>query len=106
MSSKVIYERFLWFHAGVKEKKYPNTKSLAERFEIIRKTAQRDIGFMKYRLRAPLRYIAERRGFAYENDAYELPAFWLSEEELTSLLVSYRLASAIPDGALKMKKIY
>jgi predicted DNA-binding transcriptional regulator YafY len=101
MSSKVIYERFLWFHAKVKEKQYPNTRSLAEKFEISRKTAQRDIAFMQDRLCAPLCYVPERRGFAYADDAYELPGFWLSEEELTSLLISYRLASAIPDSALK-----
>lgn len=101
MSSKVIYERFLWFHASVKDKKYPNTRSLAEKFEISRKTAQRDIAFMQDRLRAPLCYVPECRGFAYEDAAYELPGFWLSETELTSLLISYRLASAIPDSALK-----
>jgi predicted DNA-binding transcriptional regulator YafY len=50
LSSKVIYERFLWFHSKVKEKKYPNSKSLAEQFEISSKTAQRDIEFMQDRL--------------------------------------------------------
>jgi len=101
MSSKVIYERFLWFHTSVKEKKYPNTRHLAEKFEISRKTAQRDIEFMQDRLRAPLRYVSQHRGFTYDDDAYELPGFWLSEAELTSLLISYRLASAIPDSTLK-----
>jgi predicted DNA-binding transcriptional regulator YafY len=101
MPSKVIYERFLWFHTRVKDKKYPNTKTLAERFEITRKTAQRDVEFMKDRLKAPLYYVAENRGYVYENDAYELPALWLREEEITSLLISYRLVSAIPDSALK-----
>lgn len=101
MSSKVIYERFLWFHSKVKERQYPNSKNLAEKFEISRKTAQRDIEFMQDRLGAPLSYVHGRRGFAYEDDAYELPGFWLNETELTSLLLSYRLASAIPDSALK-----
>jgi len=101
MSSKVIYERFLWFHTKVRERKYPNTRSLAEKFEISRKTAQRDIAFMRDRLGAPLYYVPERRGFAYDIDAYELPGFWLNETELSSLLVSYRLASSIPDNHLK-----
>lgn len=101
MSSNVIYERFLWFHGQVKSRKFPNAKSLAENFEITRKTAQRNIEFMKERLKAPLRYVAESRGYVYEHDAYELPGFWLNEEELTSLLVSYRLASAVPDNVLK-----
>jgi len=50
MSSKIIYERFLWFHNQVKEGKHPNTKTLAQKFEITRKTAQRDIEFMRERL--------------------------------------------------------
>lgn len=61
MSSKVIYERFLWFHTKARERKYPNTRSLAEKFVIPRKTAQRDITFMRDRLDAPLYYTSERR---------------------------------------------
>lgn len=101
MSSKVIYERFLWLHNKIKEHKYPNTRMLSERFEITRKTAQRDIDFMRYRLHAPLVYEAKERGYAYEDHAYELPGYWLGEDELISLLLSYRLASAVPDIALK-----
>jgi predicted DNA-binding transcriptional regulator YafY len=101
MSSKIIYERFLWFQNEIKNNKYPNTKALAEHFEITRKTAQRDIEFMRERMGAPLVYIPEQRGFAYEDNTYELPGFWLEEESLTSLLLAYRLASAVPDIAIK-----
>ncbi|MEE9911026.1 MAG: transcriptional regulator [Deltaproteobacteria bacterium] len=101
MSSKLIYERFFWFHNKVKENKYPNTKTLSEKFDISRKTAQRDIDFLRDRMGVPLIYMPEQRGFAYEDHAYELPGFWLEEEGLTSLLLAYRLASAVPDAALK-----
>jgi predicted DNA-binding transcriptional regulator YafY len=101
MSSKIIYERFLWFHNKIKEGKYPNTRTLAENFEITRKTAQRDIEFMRERLAAPLVYVHEHRGFAYEDNTYDLPGFWLGEEGLTSLLLAYRLASTVPDIAIK-----
>ena len=101
MASKIIYERFLWFHNQAKEGRYPNTGMLAMKFEISRKTAQRDVSFMINRLFAPLVYVPEKRGFMYEDASYELPGSWLSEEELTSLIVSYRLASTIPDKALK-----
>jgi predicted DNA-binding transcriptional regulator YafY len=50
---------------------------------------------------APLVYVHERRGFIYEDNTYELPGFWLEEESLTSLLLAYRLASAVPDAAVK-----
>ncbi|MDO9349728.1 MAG: hypothetical protein Q7U55_00625 [Deltaproteobacteria bacterium] len=43
MGVKNIYERFVWFDNQVRAKKYPNTTTLAEQFEISTKTAQRDI---------------------------------------------------------------
>ena len=43
MGVKNIYERFVWFDRKVRAKKYPNTTTLAEQFEISTKTAQRDI---------------------------------------------------------------
>jgi len=103
MSNKVIYERFLWFHSQVKKGRFPNATTLAERFEISPKTAQRDIEFIRDRLYAPLVYDPAGRGYAYEDEAYELPASWLSAEELTSLLISFRLASTIPDPGMKRR---
>ncbi len=101
MASHIVYERFIWFDGRIRAGKHPNANQLAEHFEISPKTAQRTIEFMRYRLRAPLRYLPQERGYIYENDTWELPGLWLNEEELTSLLVSYRLASAIPDSTLK-----
>jgi predicted DNA-binding transcriptional regulator YafY len=101
MSSKIIYERFLWFHNKIKKDKYPNTKDMAEEFGISRKTAQRDIEFMRDRMDAPLIYVHEHRGYAYEDNTYDLPGFWLGKEALTSLLLAYRLASTVPDLAIK-----
>mgnify|MGYP003802691577 CR=1 FL=1 len=34
MPSKVIFERFLWFHHQVGRSRYPNAAALAERFEV------------------------------------------------------------------------
>jgi len=101
MSAKIIYERFLWFHQQVKDGRFPNAPMLASRFEVTAKTAQRDIDFMRDRLQAPLEYVPARRGYRYEDDAYEFPGLWLKEGELMSLLISARLASAVPDSALK-----
>ena len=101
MSAKIIYERFLWFHNQVKEGRFPNASSLAEHFETVPKTAQRDIEFMRDRLCAPLQYDPARRGYSYDDNIYELPGLWIREEELISLLVSARLAAAVPDDALK-----
>jgi len=101
VASKIIYERFFWFHNEIKNGKFPNTKTLAEKFETTRKTAQRDIEFMRDRMHAPLVYISAKRGYSYRDNTYDLPGFWLGEEALTSLLLAYRLASAVPDVTIK-----
>jgi predicted DNA-binding transcriptional regulator YafY len=71
---------------------YPCATILAERFEISRKQAQRDVEFMKERLAAPLIYDANRCSCAYMNDGYELPPVWLKEEELVALCLAQRQA--------------
>jgi hypothetical protein len=43
MGVKNIDERFVWFDNQVRAKKYPNSTTLSEQFEISTKTAQRDI---------------------------------------------------------------
>ncbi len=101
MPGKIIYERFLWFHDQVKAEQYPNARTLGEHFELTRKTGQRDIDFMRDRLGAPLVYDNLRRGYNYEDNTWELPGFWLKQDELLSLLVAYRLASAIPGKRMK-----
>jgi len=62
MSAKNIYERFLWFDHKVRSKRYPNTTALSKEFEISLKTAQRDIEFMRDRLRCPLLYDKSEKG--------------------------------------------
>lgn len=102
MASKVIFERFLWFNDQVKAKRFPNSKTLADKFELSQKTAQRDIEFIRDRLGAPLIYMANKRGYDYEDNTYDLPGIWINEEELVALLISSRLASTVPDKRLKV----
>ncbi len=101
MAAKIIYERFLWFHRQVRSLQYPNTRTLAQKFEISAKTAQRDIDFLRDRLNAPLVYNPQKRGYAYEDGSYDLPGVWINADELAVLLIASRLASTIPDRGLK-----
>jgi len=101
MAKKLSYERYAWFHGRVKSGVFPNATHLAERFEISRKQAQRDVEFMRERLGAPLLYTPDRRGYGYENGNYELPPVWLKEEELQAFCLALRLSAAIPDRELK-----
>ncbi len=100
MTSGIILERYLWFHDEIKQNKHPNARLLAARFEITPKTAQRNIEFLRDRLKAPLRYVPAMRGYGYEDHTWELPGLWLHEDELISLVLSYRLAASVPDSDL------
>ncbi len=100
MSTKIIYERFVWFDNQVRKQKYPNATSLAERFEISTKTAQRDIDFMRDRLLCPLDYDSSRKGYCYDDDTFSLPMVYLSSEELSALLIARKMLQDITGGAI------
>jgi predicted DNA-binding transcriptional regulator YafY len=101
MGDRLTYERFLWFHGRVKAGRYPNARHLAEHYEISRRTAQRVIGFMQDRLKAPLAYDKPRNGYFYTQEGYELPPQWISEEDVIALALAVRLASSVPDTGVK-----
>jgi hypothetical protein len=45
------YHRYQWFDRQVRAEKYPNARHLAEKFEISKKAAHRNIEFFRDRLR-------------------------------------------------------
>ncbi|OPZ59498.1 MAG: hypothetical protein BWY87_00973 [Deltaproteobacteria bacterium ADurb.Bin510] len=47
-------------------------------------------------------YVARERGYAYSDQAYELPRVWLTQEELTAVLLAARLAAMLPDEGLRL----
>lgn len=103
MSAKNIYERFLWFDHKVRSKRYPNTTALSIEFEISPKTAQRDIEFMRDRLRCPLLYDQSRKGYYYQDKTFSLPMIYLSSEELSSLLIAKKMLQGIGGNFIKQE---
>ncbi|RJX31248.1 MAG: transcriptional regulator [Desulfurivibrio sp.] len=101
MSDRLKYERFCWFHGRIKAGCHPNAARLAEEYEISRRTAQRDIDFMRDHLGAPLAFDRRRRGYFYTDDSFELPGYWFSETNILALALAIRLASTIPDHSFK-----
>jgi predicted DNA-binding transcriptional regulator YafY len=98
MGTKNIYERFVWFDDRVRAQKYPNATTLAEKFELSTKTAQRDIEFMRDRLLCPLDYDSSQKGYYYDDDTFSLPMVYLSSEELSSLLIARKMLQDISGG--------
>ncbi|GGG62688.1 hypothetical protein GCM10010918_15550 [Paenibacillus radicis (ex Gao et al. 2016)] len=85
--------RIQWFDQQIRESRYPNSSQLAEKFEISKRQAQRDIEYMNITLRAPLAYIAKHRGYMYEEQTYILPHLYMTEDEkriLQFLIHRYR----------------
>lgn len=103
MAKKLAYERYLWFHERLRAGRYPKMADLAEKFEISRRQAAREIEFMRLFLGAPIEYSPGRNGYFYSDDTFQLPGAWVSEEEVVSLLVARRLAAALPDRGLKSR---
>ncbi len=69
----------------------PNCSSLAEEWEVSRKTIQRDIEYMRYQLDAPIEYSAKQRGYHYTEEQYQLPAMDIRESDLFGVYLADKL---------------
>lgn len=76
-----MIHRLQWIDAEIRADRHPNTKSLAERFEISRRQALRDFEYLRDSLGAPLDYSAKCHGYYYTSDTYILPGPFVTEEE-------------------------
>jgi predicted DNA-binding transcriptional regulator YafY len=85
-------ERVFWIDHEIRAGRYPNATTIAEHFEVSTKTSQRSLDFMRDRLRLPLEYSAERRGWYYNEPVYGLTAVELTEGELIGILLAEKLA--------------
>src|ERR1044071_5823895 len=84
-------ERVFWIDQEIRTNRYPSAAKIAEHFEVSSKTAQRTLDFMRDRLRLPIAYSAEHRGWYYTEPSFALPAIELTEGDLVAILLSERL---------------
>jgi predicted DNA-binding transcriptional regulator YafY len=101
MAKKLAFERYYWFDGQIRANRHPNAKKLADVYGISQKQAQRDIEFMRDRLNPPLHFNYGFNGYEYAEAGYQLPPFWLNQEEVLALCIASRLAAAVPDKRLK-----
>ena len=92
--SKTQAERLLALDQLLKNNQYPNCTSFSADWEISTKTAQRDIDFLRDRMRAPLEYDALHRGYYYTEPTFMLPAVQMNEGELAALLMGSKMLEA------------
>ncbi|MDX9714142.1 MAG: WYL domain-containing protein [Dissulfurispiraceae bacterium] len=95
------FKRVLWFDSQVKHQRHPNAGNIAAHFEVSLRTAQRDIGYLRDDLNAPLHFNRSKNGYCYTDETFSLPACWLNEDNVIALALSARLASTIPDKEIK-----
>ncbi|HCJ10326.1 MAG TPA: hypothetical protein DHW14_04085 [Clostridiales bacterium] len=92
--------RLQWIDTQIRAGRYPNTRDLADEFEISRRQALRDFEYLRDSLGAPLEYSAAHRGYYYTTDVYTLPGPYVtrSERNLLTSLASYYAGMAGRDS--------
>lgn len=83
----------------------PSRNELLRRLEVSPATLKRDLEFMRGRLRAPIRWDRERRGYCYgkpegDHPEFELPGLWFSSEEIHALLLLREVIRQLQPGFL------
>lgn len=83
--------RLIWFDKQIRALLYPNRLTLAEKYEISTRQAQRDIDYLKNSLGAPIKYDGKRRGYFYEDQNYILPNIYINDIQKKMLkFLAYR----------------
>lgn len=95
-----LLERVFYFHQEVQKGKYPNSRNIAEQFEVSLPTAKRDIAYLRDRLLAPLVFDKIKNGYVYDNEDFNLP-FEESPRIVFLLAMLGKLAEEAGLGSLK-----
>lgn len=100
--------RIYVIHEAVKEGRFPNCRTLAERLEVTDKTIQRDISFMRDELGLPLEYDEKLHGYTYSQDVSQFPVFALGAGELAGLFLARQAIESVRGTALEqtMREIF
>ncbi|HUC83658.1 MAG TPA: WYL domain-containing protein [Candidatus Acidoferrales bacterium] len=88
LQSRPPMERMLRIHQAILAGKFPNATGLARELEVSSKSIQRDIEFMRDRLRLPIAYDGQRWGYHYTEEVTHFPTLQITEGEMFALLVA------------------
>lgn len=88
-----VLERVFYFHREILKENYPNSRTLADQFEISLATSKRDINYLRDRLGAPLSFNPQKNGFCYK-DGFHLPF-----EESPRIIFLLAMLSKLADEA-------
>jgi predicted DNA-binding transcriptional regulator YafY len=92
--------RLYFIDEEISSGKYPNTASMAKKYETSHSSISRDIDFMKNSLGAPIEYDALHRGYYYSEKTFRLPATYTTTENMQALGMAKTLLSLYRDTPL------
>ncbi len=75
-------------HQALRSGGFPNATTLARELEVCTKSINRDLAFMRDRLKLPIEYDSTRFGFFYAQEVREFPALHITQGELVALVVA------------------
>jgi predicted DNA-binding transcriptional regulator YafY len=81
-------DRMLRIHQAVNAGKYPTANTLAKELEVSAKSIQRDLEFMRDRLKMPLHYDWYRNGWHYTEEVSAFPSLQITEGEVVALVMA------------------
>lgn len=87
-SGRPPLERMMQIHDRIRSGKYPNNSTFAKEMGVSTKSIQRDITFMRDRMKLPIEYDSRRYGYYYTQAVSSFPSIQVSEGELFALLVA------------------
>jgi predicted DNA-binding transcriptional regulator YafY len=98
-------ERFYKIDRLLRENRSVSVERFLEELSISKATFKRDIEYMRDRLGAPISWDRDLRGYLFDHDlddlpAYELPGIWFNQSEIFALLSMESLLSQIQPGLL------
>lgn len=91
------FERLKEIHLQIAEKRYPNTRKLAEYFEVSEITITRDIANLKNFYNAPIAHDASKRGYYYTED-YEFPLLKVISNNQINVLANAKTMLSFFEG--------
>lgn len=83
-------DRMQQIFQAIKSGEFPNRHRLAADIEVTTKTIQRDIDFMRERLRLPIAYDQEGGGYRFTQPVSSFPMVELTEAELISVFIGQK----------------
>ncbi len=89
-TSRPPLARMLAIHGLLQQGKFPNCARLSVAMEVVSKTIQRDVDFMRDQLGLPIAYDRVMRGFYYTEPVTSFPTVQVSHGELVALLIAQK----------------